>query len=406
LGVAVVAGCLSGPALAQPNQQPSMPTPYGAARTPPEPLPIGACPTPSPNLVPGPLTPDKAPPGPPDCLSLPANTTSAFQCENFPPEFACFFDVGAQALQRQRLGLRVLALTDVDNLHSTVKLGVVPLPNSPVALNANDIVPDLAWGPRLTFGVLAGADIIEATGYFIPRTSRTVQAVNPGRLDPYFFNAPPGFEGFGGLFTQDDLVRTTLESQVGNAELNYRYTDLGLNGLELILGVRYFDVLERLSTFVDQNVISAPLNSMTMTSNPITQANYSVQTHNRFVAPQFGFEGDWGVCSWLSVGVLAKGAWGMNFATQDHNLSRGDGLVGFATSHTDNFFSQMYEVGAFFEIHVTERCNMRAGYNGIWFLHMDAVIDQYQVDLAKQQTLNHSGSVFYGGPMIELQFLF
>lgn len=406
LGVALVTGCLCGPAQAQIGPQPAIPSPYGAARLPPEPLPVGACPPATPNLVPGPLTPDKAPQGPPDCLSLPPSTPSAFQCENYVTENYIFFDIGAQSLQRQRLGKGAIAVTDVDNTTPTLKAGVVPLPSSPVAMAFNDIVPDLAWGPRLTVGVLAGSDEIEVTGFFIPRTSRTIGAANPGRLDPFFFNAPAGFGGDNGLFLQDDIVQTTLQSTIGNAEINYRYTDLGLNGMELILGVRYFDVLERLTTFVDQNAISNPLNSTTGLANPLDQATYSVATHNRIVAPQLGFEGDWGICKWLSAGVLFKGAWGMNFVTQEHSLTRGDGLVGFANTHDDTIFSQLYEAGAFAEIHVTERCNVRLGYTALWILHVDAVIDQYQVDLSKTQTINHNGSIFYGGPMIEMQFLF
>jgi hypothetical protein len=373
---------------------------------PPEPLPIGACPPPTPNLVPGPLTPDKAPPGPPDGLSLPPSTPGAFQCETYATETNIFFNIGAQSLQRQRLGKGAIAVTDVDNTTPTLKTGVVPLPSSPVALSFNDIVPDLSWGPRMTIGVLAGSDVIEATGYFLPRTSRTIGSANPGRLDPFFFDAPTGFGGDNGLFLQDDIVQTTLQSTVGNAELNYRYTDLGLNGMELILGVRYFDVMERLTTFVDQNAISNPLNPAAGIANPLDQATYSAATHNRIIAPQFGFEGEWGLCKWLSAGVLAKGAWGMNFVTQDHSLVRGDGFLGFADSHSDSIFSQMYEVGAFAEIHVTERCNVRFGYNALWILHVDAVVDQYKVDLSNQQTINHNGSIYYGGPMIELQFLF
>src|SRR5262245_44707696 len=108
LGVAVVAGCLGQAAQAQ-NPQPAIPTPYGAARTPPEPLPIGVCPPPVPNLVPGPLTPDKAPNGPPDCLSLPPSSPGAFQCETYPPEIAIFAGAGTQALQRQKLGKGAIA---------------------------------------------------------------------------------------------------------------------------------------------------------------------------------------------------------------------------------------------------------------------------------------------------------
>jgi hypothetical protein len=411
LAVAVVTGCLCRPALAQ-NQQPAMPTPYGAARTPPEPLPIGACPAPVPNLVPGPLTPDKAPQGPPEGLDLPPSTPGAFQSENYVQETNIFANLGLQALQRQRLGKGAIAVTDIDNTHPEIKVGTVPPANSPVAMAFNDIVPNMAFGPRVSLGVLAGTDIIEVTGYFIPKNSQTTDATDPGRLFAFFYNAPAGFGGENGLFTQVDRMSTTLTNQVGNVELNYRYSDVGVNGLELILGVRYFDVVERLSTWVDQNGILAPLNAQSGQPNPVDQATYAAETHNRIIAPQLGVEGNWGLpekgpFSWLSVGVLAKGAWGMNFVSDGHSLARGDGFPGFNVTRSDEIFSQMYEIGAFTEIHFTERFKLRAGYNALWVLHVDAVVDQYSFDLANPQgPLNHQGSVLYHGPMIELQFLF
>jgi hypothetical protein len=413
LGVALVAGCLCQPALAQ-NQQPTMPTPYGAARTPPEPLPIGACPEPTPNLIPGPLTPDKAPYGPPDGLDLPPSTPGAFQSVNYPPELAVFFDAGGQALQRQKLGAGTIALQDIANPNPSLKIGTVPVPSSPTAQNFDDITPNMAWGPRLTLGLLAGTDIIEVTGYFIPNNSATNSRTDPGRIFAYFTNAPPGFGGDNGLFTQDDRISSTLQNQIANVELNYRYSDLGVNGLELILGVRYFDVRERLSTSVDQNGVLAPLvtGPGVTQSNPLDEATYTAATHNRILAPQFGFEGNWGVqdkgCfSWLSLGILAKGAWGMNFVDDSHSLIRGDGFVGFQNELSSTIFSQMYEIGAFAEIHITERMKVRAGYNALWVLHVDAVVDQYEFNLAKPQgPINHDGSILYSGPMVELQLLF
>jgi hypothetical protein len=412
LGVAVVAGCLCQPVLAQ--SQPSvMPTPYGAARTPPEPLPIGACPPPTPNLVPGPLTPDKAPQGPADCLSLPPSSPGAFQCENFPNECAIFASAGAFALQRQRLGKGAIAVEDLMNLNPTVKVGVVPAPKtSPPAQSFNDIVPNVALGPSMSIGVLAGTDIIEVTGYFIPRNSRTEQNDIPGRIFAYFFNAPPGFEGENGLFTQADIIRTRLDNQIGNVELNYRYSDFAVNGLELILGVRYFDVQERLATFVGQNDLTFPTNQQTGQANPIDQAIYTAMTHNRILAPQFGFEYNWGpqdkgAFSWLSLGFVMKGAWGMNFVNDAHSLVRGDGFTGFSVGRGDTIFSQMYELGGFAEVHFTERFKMRAGYNALWVLHIDAVVDQYEFDLSKPQgQLNHQGSVLYAGPSLDFEFLF
>jgi hypothetical protein len=411
LGVAVFAGCLCRPATAQ-NSQPMIPTPYGAARTPPEPLPIGACPPQVPNLVPGPLTPDKAPQGPPDGMDLPPSTPGAFQSENYPTEVAIFFDAGVQALQRQKLGKGAIAVQDIANTSPSVKVGTVPAPNSPTAQNFDDITPNMAFGPRLTLGVLAGTDIVEVTGYFIPNNSHTNERTDPGRIFAFFTNAPPGFGGDNGLFAQDDRISTTLQNQIGNVELNYRYSDVGVNGLELILGLRYFDVFERLGTTVDQNGVLAPANAQTGASNPLDVATYTAGTHNRIIAPQLGVEGNWGCqdkgpFSWLSLGVMAKGAWGVNIVSDEHSLVRGDGFTGFDVERSDNIFSMMYEIGAFAEIHITERMKVRAGYNALWVLHVDAVVDQYNFDLSKPQgNVNHDGSVLYHGPMVELQLLF
>ncbi len=413
-GVAVVAGCLARPALAQ-NSQPTIPTPYGAARTPPEPLPIGACPPPPQNLVPGPLTPDKAPGGPPDCLSLPPSTPGAFQCENYPQEVAVFFDIGAQGLQRQNLGKGVIALVDTQNSSPTVKLGTLPSPLAPAIQQFNDIHPDMDWGARATIGVLAGTDIIEITGFFDPNKSVSNTAADPGRIFVYLTNAPTGFEGTNGLFRQADLVTTTLQSQVADAEVNYRYSDIGVGGLELILGVRYFDVFERLGTTVNQNGLLAPLNPILGISNPVDVATYTVGTHNHIIAPQLGFEGNWGPqqlgcfswLGWLSGGLAVKGAWGGNAVTDTHSLIRGDGLLGFSTEKSSVVFSQLYEVDAFLEIHITERCKVRAGYDLIWALHIDSVTQNYNFDLSKPDAKpNHDGSALYQGPMIEMQFLF
>ena len=407
LGMAVLAGCLvARPALAQ-YPQPNLPTPYGAARTPPEPLPVGACPPPTPNLVPGPLTPEKAPTGPADCLSLPADTPSAFQCETFPEEVAIYFSVGAQAIQRERLGKGAIGLIDETNPVPSIKTGVTPLPKSPVAQSFNDIVPNMAFGPRFTLGVIAGSDMLEATGYYIPTNSRGNTTVSPGRIFTFFTNAPPGFEGVNGLFVQDDIVNTTLTNRIGNVELNYRYNNVGIQNLELICGVRYFDVKERLATNVNQNGITAPLDPTLGTSNPVDVATYAAVTENRIIAPQLGFEWTCGVCPWLAIGANAKGAWGVNFVDDGHSLIRGDGLSGFNVNRNDTIFSHMYEIGAFAEIYITERLKLRGGYNALWILNVDAVVDQYSFDLSKPQgPVNHDGSVLYHGPSIELQFLF
>src|SRR5262245_41285015 len=108
MGAAVLLGWSGGASFA-PAQY--LPSPVGAARI-PAPVPLGGCNEPPPNLVPGPISPLAAPPGPPSDLSLPSEHTSAFQCEEFACHKHVFFHFGAQALQRNHLGHMITAYFD------------------------------------------------------------------------------------------------------------------------------------------------------------------------------------------------------------------------------------------------------------------------------------------------------
>src|SRR5207248_8575293 len=82
-----------------------------------------------PNLVPGPLSPFDAPPGPSDDLGLPPEVKNAFPCEDYPPPARAFFHLGSQALQRQRLGHGITAIIDSGN-SSQLDTGRVVFPFS------------------------------------------------------------------------------------------------------------------------------------------------------------------------------------------------------------------------------------------------------------------------------------
>ena len=188
-------------------------------------------------------------------------------------------------------------------------------------------------------------------------------------------------------------------------EANYRYTDAAVTGAELIAGFRYLDLDERLSTFTDDDGVQFPLTNGQ--ADPDRVATYAVRTHNHLIAPQLGFEWDKNLTHWLGLGVSAKGAWGANFVTLDRSLVRGDGFVGFAGSKSETQFSQMYEINAFVDFHILERLTLRMGYNTMWFLDMANVVDQYDFNLQNTNNINNrNGSIFFHGPMAELQFLF
>src|SRR5438309_2822857 len=96
LSVALTAVWLAQGATTQAQYLPSSPS----AGLPPEPAPV--CLT---DALPGPLSPQAAPPGPADCLGLPDFVKGAFTNECPPAdEQGVFVSLGTQAMQRQRLG--------------------------------------------------------------------------------------------------------------------------------------------------------------------------------------------------------------------------------------------------------------------------------------------------------------
>ncbi len=306
-------------------------------------------------------------------------------------------------LQRQHLASGgVLAIQDPGNLDT----GNPPPANAPVLQSLSDVSQHFGGGPRATLGYLFnGNQAIEVSGFYIFQNSSTTALADPGRIDSFFFNPPLGFEGDNGLWLQADRMSTSFSSTLWNAEVNYRYTDAAVTGAELIAGVRYLDLDERLSSVTDDDGIQFPL--VNGGADPTRVATYSVRTHNHLLAPQLGFEWDKNLTNWLGLGVSAKGAWGANFVTLDRSLVRGDGFVGFAGSKSETQFSQMYEMNAFVDFHLMERLTLRMGYDTMWFLNMANVVDQYDFNLQDTNNLNNrNGSIFFHGPMAELQFLF
>ena len=301
------------------GQAPYMPTPVGAARI-PEPYPITE---PLPPMMPGPLNPYTLPPGPPDSLALPAGHSSAFQTENCAPEQAVFFHFGALALQREKLNSGVLAVQDPIGLDT----GIIPA-GAPPLIDFNGVDEHMQWGAGGTIGYLFnGSCAIEATGKYLFSGDASKLFVAPGQIDSFFVNPPLGFEGDNGLWLQADQQRVQLTTRLASGEVNYRYTSPGLNEAELILGVRYVDFKENLDITTDDDGILFPLNNGQ--PDPRRVANYEVVSQNRIVGPQIGFEYDHPMCAYVSFGMTAKAAVGVDFATTNHRLVRGDGFLGF-----------------------------------------------------------------------------
>jgi hypothetical protein len=362
--------------------------------------------------------------GPPDCLSLDCNHSSAFQCENYCEDCGVYVQVGAMALQRQRLGAGAIAVLDPIERAITLNqltppfphtglFGISPPAGSPVAQRYNDLTPPLTLGIRGTVGVLVGDSSIEATSFYIFQQDKSITTASPGALDLFFVNAPRAFLGANnaGLFLQADRVTTTFGSSLWNNEVNFRHWNLGIGGLETILGVRYIGHGENLSIFTDTYGITRPANNLLV--DPTQQATYQVLLQNNIVAPQFGGEYNLSVCRWLSCGGYGKAAFGADFVDFKTSLFRGDGLRAFQYHFDRTVFSQVFELGGFVDVHFCERFRFRAGYMALWLTNVATAVDQVNFDLGGDRSRfiapashNTNGSILYHGPLAELQFFF
>jgi hypothetical protein len=369
--------------------------------------PLGYKPAPSPDLMPGPISPLVAPMGPPESLSLPASHSSAFQCENFPTECAAYGSIGGMGLVRYKPGTLPLALNDSPFITDT---GVIPNMRFPVSLDLKDLHPTMWAGARATLGVLFGDCAVEVTGFYQPPQSNQQQVVGQGQFFVPFFTdtgaLPLGFEGNNGLFRQADQVQLSYRTSVGSAELNYRRWDIAVNGPELILGVRYFYSRENLSLVTNDDALV--VNAFGQ-SDPRLLATYNVTTQNNILGPQIGAEYSVpvpGTCYWLWFTGMAKGMVGPNWIQRHWSLTRGDLFQAFNITKNDVKLGQVYEVSATFDAHVLERLRLRVGYTALWAVGVSTPANEFDYNLATQG-FHHpqSGSAFWHGPIAEIQFL-
>jgi hypothetical protein len=444
-GLALVAAywCLNVPAQAQMGTYPS---PVGAARM-PQPIPCAPSPgpaAPEPNLVPGPINPQQAPPGPPDCLTLPYDHTSAFQCEEYVKENGFYVDIGPMALQRNHLGAGDIAVVNsnavgISNGHSAVPDPFDPPPPGIAgALNFNSVTPALSLGIRGTVGYLWNNQSIEFSSFYIWENDVSKSANMPFSLDTLFYNPPLAFIGEG-MFRYADSVALNYGSSLFNGELNYRrWNSAFLNGVDFIFGARYMRENDILSITSTGTALFNNLNALGMPSPGTNGINYMVIAHNNIMAPQVGLEWNLPVFKWLTLSLLGKGAWGANYLTTDVNLTRSDGLTAFNTVRYAWTFAQVYQLGAFADINLLEKLRLRLGYTAFWLTGVAAAVDQVDFDLRGTESrqavgaqgianalqsgnlksvfaaegayphgnASNNGSMIFYGPQIQLQFFF
>ncbi len=399
ISLALVAGWLGGAATLP--AQPFQPSPVGILHM-PEPTPTAPSTSDAhvPDLIPGPITAAQAPPGPPDCFSLPANSPSAFQACNFGPDTGVYFDLGIIALERSHLGGPPIVGaggygSDVNN-----PLGLPPSGVTPV-YGTNDINQPAHLGMEATLGYFWNGQEIELHAMGIFQNSRSQTAYDPNNLYVPFTNPPQGFGGDNGLWMEADKVGTTFTTSLISPELNYRYSNLVIDETQLILGVRYLSLREKLGI--------TTIDDITTPQDQTMVATYQVQTMNNIIAPQVGFdyEHTFDHLAFITFGFCGKAALGPNFAEIENSLVRGDAYVGFDNHRSSTTLAGIWDLNSYVELNLMERLHLRLGYTAFWVTGISTAAEQVNFDLSNPSGVQHDkGSAFYYGPSVELQFLF
>lgn len=134
-------------------------------------------------------------------------------------------------------------------------------------------------------------------------------------------------------------------------------------------------------------------------------ATYAVNTINNLIAPQFGFE--W--ChhfKLINLGITAKAAPGVNFASVTHSLVRGDAVQGFNNQRSNmEWGAGVYDLSAWAEFDILERMHLHVGYVALWLNGVSTAAQQWDFNLSNPAGLTNSfNTVFLHGPMVEFQF--
>jgi hypothetical protein len=330
-----------------------------------------------------------------------------------------YLSVGGMGMFRQRLTHTEIAQLDpgitlANGTTIFTDTGNIPFFKSPLAVDLHDMPQNANWGVRATIGYRCDDFFsIEFSGYYLLQSDAALTVANPARLDLPFdtFPTPIGFQGDNGLWSQADIVRTSLQTTLASGEANLRYRPTGNrwtgSGIDLLAGVRYFDYFERFGIYTGDDDLTGATFDIFGNPDPRVQALYQVETHNRILAGQLGFDAQFQPLRWIGLGFAAKGAWGVNFLENDVRLIRGDNFVGFDTRTNRQVFSHLYEGNFYFDFAPWQCLHIRGGYNMLWLVDIAEAAKQVDFNLAN--TLGrqrHDGSVFYHGPTMELQFIF
>jgi hypothetical protein len=313
--------------------------------------------------------------------------------------------VGGIGYQRQAMGNLALGFLDpginINGVQTFANTGLLPPAGTPAVLNTHDISPTMQIGVRAAVVWREPEWAVEVCGFYVPQNTVSHTLAAPAQIDLgfNFFPTPIGFTPGNGLWLQGDLASLRFQTTLWDGEVNYRWNTA--KNFEFIFGVRYLDYSESLDLLTEQQILR------TGVFDPNTTADISWAVHNRILAAQVGFETEQQLTERIAVGGYGKAGAGPNFVDYNHLLTRGDGFEGPGAHRSETQISQVYEISLYADFTITEQWRIRAGYQALWLVDLPLATGQISFDLNNAAApFNKNGSVFYSGPVVEMQFVF
>lgn len=333
-------------------------------------------------------------------FELPGTTENAFATETCCLEDEGFyFTIGVMGLARTGFGSTVIAVSDP---RGNIDLPLLPPPNSPPAINFNNVIPVYNWGVRGAIGYRYGCEAVELFGYAVFPGTSTAEVINPGRLALPFaaYPVPVGLGIDNSQWLNADRVQLTYVTEVANVEANYRY-GVGL-GSEIILGLRYLDVRERFDILTDDNGLTAN------PPDPRNIVTYRSQTHNHILGPQLGWELENRFAEFFSAGLFTKLFAGANFYDANISIFRADGFTALDNKRSRTTLSGAWELGGYLDFLLLARLRVRLGYEMLWVINVPEAHAEVDFNIAENPygSRRDHGSILYHGPMLEFMFAF
>lgn len=285
--------------------------------------------------------------------------------------------------------------------------------NQPLAYGVIDTSQN-GSGTFVPFGpVLATNDISRQEFFAVPRITLGYRNDNGTGLEATYFgqnawtgsafatSAPNAVPPIIFLETPDTLLvrkaAASLASALNSFEVNAFESFEHLPSLELLAGLRYFDLTERFEFCSERNLTGGPL-----------KGHYDLGTGNHLYGAQLGLR--WG-SRWnrLSFSGTVKSGVYANAASQDqffgYSRNANEAIVrNLSTTKTGMAFIQELGINGIYQL--TDAWSFRAGYNLFVVSGLSRATNQIDFSLNPGSYLSTHGTAVLHGPSAGIEFRF